>query len=110
MGVIVVTAFLDKRDAEGMTVGVRISGVAASFLAAVACATVMYLVYSPVGGTQIGGCQGRYLLPMLFPFLVCVTPDKIDNRMNPHAFAMVPSLLLAATFFYNIYNMCVALY
>lgn len=110
MGVIVVTAFLDKRDAEGMTVGVRISGVAASFLAAVACAAVMYLVYSPVGGTQIGGCQGRYLLPMLFPFLVCVTPDKIDNRMNPHAFAMVPSLLLAATFFYNIYNMCVALY
>lgn len=110
MGVLVVVAFLDKRDANGMTPAVRISGIVAGFLAAVACATVMYLVYSPVGGTQIGGCQGRYLLPMLFPFLVCVTPDKVDNRMNPHAFAMIPSLLLAATFFYNVYNMCIALY
>lgn len=107
---LVVVAFLDKRSTKGMTVAVRISCVFASLLAAVACATVMYLVYTPVASDQILGCQGRYLLPVLIPFLVAIAPDKIENRMNPHAFTMVPVLMLSATFLYNIYTMCVALY
>lgn len=108
--ILLIVAFLDKRNEKGMTLPIRISGVAASLLAAVTCATVMYIVFTPVASEQIFGCQGRYLLPAVFPFLMSISPDKIENRINPHAFVMVPLLLLATTFMYNVYTMCIALY
>lgn len=107
---LIVVAFLSKRDSRGMTIPVRISGVFASFLAAAACATVMYIVFTPVAAETVLGCQGRYILPAVIPFLVSISPDRIENRINPHAFAIVPPMIMAATFMYNIYTMSVALY
>ena len=39
----------------------------------VVAAVSMYVVYTPVGTNDIYGCQGRYLLPAIFPVLFIIT-------------------------------------
>ena len=36
----------------------------------------MYVYYTGVGKSTVEGCQGRYILPMLFPLLYVVTNNK----------------------------------
>ena len=105
-----VVAVLDRSGDACMTPAVRISGVVASLAAVAACATVMYIVYTPVGSEEIFGCQGRYILPAVFPFLMSVVPDRVRNEINPNVFVIVPLTLLSGTFMYNIYNLCISLY
>lgn len=50
--------------------------------------TSMYVAFTSVGAPYINGVQGRYLLPILFPFLVFFLNVKIQNLMNEKAFAM----------------------
>lgn len=38
-------------------------------LSVILVATALYISYTPVGHTWINGCQPRYILPVLFPFL-----------------------------------------
>ena len=106
----VIVAFLDKKKATNQRNLVRISCVAASLLAVAACATVMYIVFTPVGSEQIFGCQGRYILPAMIPFLAAISPDVFDNKIKPQIFTIVPMILVSSTFLYNVYNMSVALY
>ena len=40
------------------------------------CAVSMYVYYTGVGKSTVEGCQGRYILPMLFPLLYVVTNNK----------------------------------
>lgn len=108
--ILVIVAFLDKKKATNQRILVRISCVAASLLAVAACATVMYIVFTPVGFEQIFGCQGRYILPAMIPFLVAISPDVFDNKINPQIFTIVPMMFVSSTFLYNVYNMSVALY
>lgn len=108
--ILVIVAFLDKKKATNQRILVRISCVAASLLAVAACATVMYIVFTPVGSEQIFGCQGRYILPAMIPFLVAISPDIFDNKIKPQIFTIVPMILVSSTFLYNVYNMSVALY
>lgn len=37
------------------------------------CATAMYISFTAVGSSGIGGCQGRYIIPMYFPTLYVLT-------------------------------------
>ena len=108
--ILVIVAFLDKKKAKNQRILVRISCIAASLLAVAACATVMYIVFTPVGSEQIFGCQGRYILPAMIPFLVAISPDVFDNKIKPQIFTIVPMILVSSTFLYNVYNMSVALY
>lgn len=110
LSILVVTAFLDRQPEETLGFGVRLSTFAAGILAVVACATAMYIAYTSVASAEIGGCQGRYFLPAVFPILMAIAPDRIDNRMNRNVFTMVPLMMLAGTFLYNIYGFCVCLY
>lgn len=43
------------------------------FLSAWIVATAMYVVFTAVGAGTVAGCSGRYLLPLLFPFLLCLS-------------------------------------
>lgn len=45
----------------------RIGGLALSVLTVMAAATVMYLVFTPVGYDTVLGCQQRYMIHLLFP-------------------------------------------
>lgn len=45
--------------------------------------TALYLSYAPVGSDSIGGVQGRYFLPLLFPLLICLQPTNITLKNSP---------------------------
>lgn len=45
-------------------------------------ATWSYVVFSPVGASTISGCQGRYLLPLLFPALYILRSSKIRSAFH----------------------------
>jgi len=50
--------------------------------------TVMYIAFTAVGADTIAGVQGRYLMPLLFPFLYVVGGFKIKNLMNEQYYSI----------------------
>jgi uncharacterized membrane protein len=44
--------------------------------------TALYIAFTAVGASHIAGVQGRYLFPVIFPFLYVVGGFKIRNEMN----------------------------
>lgn len=44
--------------------------------------TWSYVVFSPVGANTVAGCQGRYLLPLLFPALYILRSPKIRSAFR----------------------------
>lgn len=69
------------------------------------CAVAMYISYNPVGASGIGGCQGRYIIPVLFPTLYVLTriPCKnyIRDRIKEYNFY---ALVGGVVFTINIYG------
>ena len=67
------------------------------------CAIAMYISFNPVGATGIGGCQGRYIIPALFPTLYVLSRvpcktyvvDKI-NEYNFYAIVGAVMFLISA--------------
>jgi uncharacterized membrane protein len=69
-------------------------------------ATALYISFTPVGHNTILGCQWRYIIPTLFPFLYAVGSPRvrhtIDKRViNGIVFGAL-SLCIFATF-YDVY-------
>lgn len=80
-----VIAFTDKNEYDkslhrkwGLRAATAILLLAVVFL----IETSMYISFTPVGNATIGGCQQRYLLPLLFPALMLLGSSKIQNQMN----------------------------
>ena len=44
--------------------------------------TALYLSYTEVGRTGIGGVQARYYLPFIFMIYLCLQNDKIECKMK----------------------------
>lgn len=49
-----------------------------SFGTIIIVALALYIAYTPVGDTWIDGCQLRYILPVLFPFLFVAGENSFD--------------------------------
>lgn len=60
----------------------RLPGVLVIICQIIALAVVMYLVFTPVGEATVFGCQRRYLLPMMFAFLMFAFGGWIKIRIN----------------------------
>lgn len=45
-------------------------------------ATAFYMVYTPVGADYIAGCQGRYLMPLLYPMFAVMASGRIKNQWD----------------------------
>lgn len=70
------TAFTDRIpeiDRKTIPVICKLETVGMVWIIGAICATVMYLAFTPVGLDQINGCQGRYIIPALFPMLYAVS-------------------------------------
>lgn len=62
------------------------------------CAIAMYISFNPVGTTGIGGCQGRYIIPALFPTLYVLSrvPCKtyvVDKIKEYNFYAIVGAVM-----------------
>jgi uncharacterized membrane protein len=100
--------FVDKGEEDLFKNGlvVRIASIFASFAAICFTATALYISFTPVGHNTILGCQWRYIIPTLFPFLYAVGSPRvrhtIDKRViNGIVFGAL-SLCIFATF-YDVY-------
>ncbi|MCR5624755.1 MAG: DUF2142 domain-containing protein [Lachnospiraceae bacterium] len=74
----------------------------------------MYAMFTAVGSPEIGGCQGRYMLPVLFPFLYVLTriPAKLkfmNNTVQTIVNMLFPSIIIVLEVYYLWVN-CVKLY
>ena len=47
-----------------------------------AIATVFYITYTKVASEEIMGCQGRYMIPFLFPFLFLIGNHQLTLRLR----------------------------
>lgn len=75
--------FIDRdiKDRNICGIKVKVTTTLLSLITIVAIITVFY-VSSPLGGTEIRGCQPRYLLPLLCPILYVMGSSKIEVKLN----------------------------
>ena len=60
----------------------RVASIIMAFGTSCILATTFYLVYTGVGYDAIGGCQPRYLLPVLFPAAFALRNNKLDLKIK----------------------------
>lgn len=56
-------------DRKLFPVLLKFSSVVMYVLIGAICATAMYIIFTPVGLGTVNGCQGRYIIPAIFPVL-----------------------------------------
>lgn len=49
-------------------------------------ATALYIAFTPVGNGEINGCQSRYLIPLLSPFILLLTGQRFNLIKNKTAY------------------------
>lgn len=81
---------------------VRIPGHVLLFGAVVLCATAMYVSFTPVGNEGINGCQGRYLIPVLFPSLMMIGTGGLRLKGKRNLYNGAALLLIAAMNFHAV--------
>ena len=99
--VCILVAILDREGIKSKNISMILVTVI-SFIANIfLIATVLYISYTPVGYYTINGCQYRYLLPILFPLLYVIFPDRIHNKLNKSLFNSIPLLFMSFIFLTN---------
>lgn len=75
----------------------------------VLAATSMYVSFTPVGLDTINGCQARYILPVLFPFLFFIGEFdmQISDKTKSKAF-MFLTLIMAFVFMNGWYDLIIS--
>ena len=81
-------------DTGVLTHPFRLSVLGSAFITVCLIATALYVSYNPVASEGIGGCQPRYLLPLVFVVAYCLGSGKIKFVINKR---LINSLLLAAS-------------
>ena len=73
--------------------------------------TALYVAYTAVGADTVNGCQARYLLPIVFPFLYFFGENQIDvsDKMKAKIYAW-GSVLMALVYLIMIYDAFVIKY
>lgn len=109
---IILYAFLDRSAANRYSSksSFRLFSVVCCFCSVCLVATALYVAFTPVGLDTIKGCQPRYLLPILFPFLYILGTKKTTGYFTKNWHYMiglaVSSYVLLATF----WTTCIGLY
>ncbi len=88
---ILITVLLDRDESDDLNVGYKIKGLFALVAAVdlVLIATALYVSFNPVGNPGIGGCQPRYMIPLLFSACYAIGPSRIKNNINKKIFSTV---------------------
>ena len=80
-----VAAFTDKNEYDDGLVHKPLAHAGAlilTFGTLLMAATSMYIQFTPVGLDTINGAQYRYMIPLIFPFLMFIGSGKVKNRMD----------------------------
>lgn len=83
-GLLLVLALIDRGpdDRAVNRAGIKLTTLVGVILALLASITALYLTYTPVGSPDVGGMQGRYMLPLFMPvFLVLLDFPALGRPM-----------------------------
>ena len=78
-------------------------------LSVLAVGTVLYLMWTPVGGPSISGIQGRYFIPLL-PLLIPLFLSERVRLVFKNPFTLLWAILLVSTFNFAMATFQTALY
>lgn len=107
---LIVVAFLD-RDQNGKNYNiVKGAGLVGCAVAIVLSTTALYISFTAVGAGTVAGMQARYMLPTVFPALYFIGLNGTSHKINKNAFVCVPMLIIALTFIFNMFRLCVLHY
>jgi len=73
-------------------------------------ATALYVAFTSVGSLVILGVQGRYLLPLLFPFFYILGSSKIQNNMNKYLYSSIIFGIMSFILLSGIWTVCISKY
>ena len=72
--------------------------------------TALYIAFTGVGSLDIKGVQGRYLLPLLFPFFYILGSSKIQNNMNKSLYSCIVFGIMSFVLLNGIWTLCISKY
>lgn len=77
------------------------------FVAIVLASTALYVSFTAVGYETILGCQPRYILPLLFPALYCLSDFEITvKEKTKNTFIALSICVMAFVFLNGIFTLC----
>lgn len=115
LSVITIGAFASREEKEERfpwwtKAGVILEYVVIGFMAAFS----LYITFTPVGLNTVNGCQGRYILPTLFPLLYVLSrfsgKTRIKNYLGEIYLNIFPVVFLVVVTTYGFWKGCLALY
>lgn len=103
-------AFTDKGEGDDFKGCVKMKAVTIFTCFGLTCliATALYLTFTPVGLYTINGCQWRYIIPVLIPFLYCVGSSKVRHSMDKRVINGLVFGFLALNVFMSFYDVYVS--
>lgn len=107
---LVVLAFLDRGENEKNYMSVKGAGLIGCAVAIVLSTTALYISFTAVGADTVAGMQGRYLVPTIYPALYSLGVGGTTHKINKNTFVCLPMLIIAFTFIYNMFMLCVVNY
>ena len=114
--ILVVTALFDRSSSDTKTVPIisKAGAVLMVIIIAAICAAAMYIAFTPVGLNTVNGCQGRYLLPALFPLLYMVSRfgrfTEFRKKISIEIVNMAIIFVSVGFLMYNLWVNCVVKY
>lgn len=110
------TALTDRLGEDAKTIPVlsKLFAVVMYVMIGAICAVVMYISFTPVGSTQIAGCQGRYILPAVLPVLYMISRFggriEVLRKVKAVYYNMILIGISAAFLMYNLWVNCAVKY
>ena len=96
-----------ENETKAKTDVVRWVTVGASVLMGVFICLAFYIIYTPFGADTVYGVQGRYFIPMLFPFLYYAgsntLKNKITDRVPEKTINMAMVAVMMIIYYINLY-------
>lgn len=70
----------------------------------------MYIIFTPVGASEVQGAQFRYLIPMIFPVCIHIGSGLLNNKMNRGWYNGLVLSIAAYVIFSNLHDLFIARY
>ena len=100
----------DKGEADQWKghIAVRWTTVLMSLATICLIVTALYISFTSVANTSVGGCQPRYLIPLLYGFCATISSSRIENKMNKSWYHLGIITVTGGILMYNIWNLVVS--
>lgn len=72
--------------------------------------TALYISFTPVAATWIGGVQARYLIPLLFPTFAFMGTGKIQINLKSGVYNLIIACLSSFLLFSAVWDTCISKY